>query len=84
MKDYEGALSDLDNQKKKYDNFAEIYYYRGLIYNALHRESEALTELEKAKSMVTAGHHLSDIYCEMPDEVFITDIEKAINLITKP
>ena len=83
MKDYEGALSDLNNQIKKYDNFAEIYYYLGLIHNAMHREKEALTDLEKAKSLVTSGHHLSDIYCEMPDEVFITDIEEAISRMKK-
>ena len=83
MKDYEGALSDLSNQIKKYDNFAEIYYYQGLIHSIMHHEKEALTDLEKAKALVSSGHHLSDIYCELPDEVFITDIEEAISQIKK-
>jgi tetratricopeptide (TPR) repeat protein len=79
MKDYAGALSDLDRQMKKYDNYAEIYYYQGLIYNATGRKQEAAASLEKAKTLMSSGtHHLADIYCEMPDEVFMEDIEEAI------
>jgi tetratricopeptide (TPR) repeat protein len=79
MKDYEGALSDLNRQMKKYDNYAEIYYYQGLIFNAMRRKKEAAASLEKAKTLMSSGtHHLSDIYCEMPDEVFMEDIEEAI------
>ncbi|MBO9202175.1 MULTISPECIES: tetratricopeptide repeat protein [Niastella] len=83
IKDYTGALLDLDLQIKKYDNFAEIYYYQGLIFHLLHREKEAITILEKAEALLTANHHLSDIYCEMPDEVFMEDIEEAIDRIKK-
>jgi tetratricopeptide (TPR) repeat protein len=79
MKDYAGALSDLDRQMKKYDNYAEIYYYQGSIYNAMRRKKEAAASLDKAKALMSSGtHHLSDIYCEMPDEVFMEDIEEAI------
>ena len=81
IKDYTGALLDIDRQMKKYDNFAEIYYYQGLILHLMHREKEAITNLEKAKSLAGTNHHLSDIYCEMPDEVFIEDIDEAINRI---
>lgn len=77
-KDYAGALKDLERQMKRYDNYAEIYYYQGLILQLMRREKEALTNLEKAKTLVSAGRHLSDIYCEMPDEVFIEDIDAAI------
>jgi tetratricopeptide (TPR) repeat protein len=82
-KDYTGALADLDLQMKKYDNYAEIYYYQGLIYHLLNRETEAVTSLEKARTLAAANHHLSDIYCEMQDEVFIEDIEEAIHRIKK-
>ena len=82
-KDYTGALADLDLQLKKYDNYAEIYYYQGLIYHSLHREKEAITSLEKARTLAAADHHLSDIYCEMQDEVFISDIDEAIHRIKK-
>jgi tetratricopeptide (TPR) repeat protein len=79
MKDYAGALTDLNRQMKKYDSYAEIYYYQGLIYNAMRRQKEAAASLGKAKALMASGtHHLSDIYCEMPDEVFMEDIEEAI------
>jgi tetratricopeptide (TPR) repeat protein len=83
MKEYAGALSDLDRQMKKYDNYAEIYYYKGLVLHSLHREKDAITSLEKARTLAGSGHHLSDIYCEMPDEVFIEDIDEAIERIKK-
>ncbi|OQP59555.1 hypothetical protein A3860_37210 [Niastella vici] len=83
IKDYTGALSDLDQQMKKYDNYAEIYYYQGLVFEAIHREKEAMTSLEKARTMAASGHHLADIYCEMQDEVFVEDIDAAIERIKK-
>jgi tetratricopeptide (TPR) repeat protein len=81
MKDYAGALLDLDRQQKKYDNYAEIYYYRGLVLQSMHRQKEAVSWLEKARTLAASGHHLSDIYCEMHDEVFVEDIDKAIDSI---
>jgi tetratricopeptide (TPR) repeat protein len=77
-KDYAGALLDLERQKKRYENYAEIYYYEGLVLQSMSREKDAMTSFEKAGTLVSAGRHLSDIYCEMPDEVFIEDIETAI------
>ncbi|HEX6428664.1 MAG TPA: tetratricopeptide repeat protein [Niastella sp.] len=79
MKDYAGALLDLNRQMKKYDGYAEIYYYQGIIFNAMRRKKEAVASLEKAKALMSTGtHHLSDIYCEMPDEVFMEDIDEVI------
>jgi len=83
LKDYTGALEDIDRQLKKYDNFAEIYYYQALILHALHRDKEVAPLLQKAKTLVTTSHHLSDIYCEMPDQVFIEDIEEAIVTVSR-
>jgi tetratricopeptide (TPR) repeat protein len=83
IKDYAGALLDLDRQQKKYDNYAEIYYYRGLVLHSMHREKEAVTWLEKARTLAATGHKLSDIYCEMQDEVFVEDIEEAIRRINQ-
>jgi tetratricopeptide (TPR) repeat protein len=83
MKDYTGALQDIDRQIKKYDNYAEIYYYQALILHALHRNKEVMPLLQKAKALVTAHHHLFDIYCVMPDQVFMEDIDEAINKLSK-
>lgn len=83
ISDYPEALRDLERQIKKYDNFAEIYYYQGLILHLMNLDKDALTSLEKAKSLAAANHHLSDIYCEMPDEVFMEDIDEAIDRIKK-
>lgn len=81
MKDYQGALKDIDRQKKKYDNYAEIYYYQAAILWAMKRTKEIQAPLEKAKELIATKHHLSDIYCEMPDEVFMLDIEEAFKFM---
>jgi tetratricopeptide (TPR) repeat protein len=79
IKDYAGALLDLDLQVKKYPNFAETYYYRGQVLLSLGRKEAAKKAFEKAKALfVSEGYHLSDPYCEMVDEVYLEDIEEAI------
>jgi len=51
VKDYTGALSDLDLQQKKYSKFAETFYYRGQALLALGRKEEARVAFEKAKTL---------------------------------
>jgi tetratricopeptide (TPR) repeat protein len=80
IKDYEGALADINLQMKKFDRYAEAWYYQGVIYNATHHHQEAIKSFEKAKSLYQYdGYHFSDPYCEMPDEVYLFDIENAIH-----
>jgi tetratricopeptide (TPR) repeat protein len=79
VKDYTGALSDLDFQQKKYSKFAETSYYRGQTLLALGRKEEARIAFEKAKTLfVSEGYHFSDLYSEMMDEVYLEDIEEAL------
>ena len=82
VKDYAGALTDLDLQVKKYPKFAETYYYRGKVLLALGRQEEAKIALEKSKTLfVSGGYHFTDPYCEMLDEVYLEDIEEALGCV---
>ena len=79
VKDYRGALSDLDNQVKKYAGFAETYYYRGQVLLLMGQKAEAKVAFERSKTLfVSEGYHLTDPYCEMLDEVYLEDIEEAL------
>jgi tetratricopeptide (TPR) repeat protein len=77
--DYRGALNDLDLQMEKTDKYAETAYYRGLAFAALGRTKEARAALQKARALfITDGYHFSDVYCEVQDEVYLEDIDRAL------
>jgi len=79
IKDYAGALSDLDKQVNKYPKFAETFYYRGRVLLLTGHKEEAKKAFEQSRLLfVSEGYHLHDPYCEMFDEVFLDDIEKAL------
>jgi hypothetical protein len=62
IKDYAGALADLDLQQKRFDRYAESFYFRGLICFQLDKPDDARVNLEKAKQLLLAGgYHFSDI-----------------------
>jgi tetratricopeptide (TPR) repeat protein len=79
VKDYAGALLDLDKQEKKYAGFAETYCYRGEVLLLLGQKAAAKAAFERAKALfVSEGYHFSDPYCEMQDVVYLEDIEEGI------
>ena len=80
IKDYTGALSDLDRQIDKYPKFAETYYYRGQVLLLTGHKEEAKMAFDKSKLLfISEGYHLHDPYCEMFDEVCLEDIENALS-----
>jgi tetratricopeptide (TPR) repeat protein len=79
MKDYAGALSDLEKQIRKYEKFAENWYYKGLVLQTMNRQQEARDCFDKARRLfVSDGYHFSDPYCEVTDVVYLSDIDEAI------
>lgn len=80
LKDYSGALSDLENQINKYPKFAETYYYRGQILLRTGHAIDARKAFEKSKRLfISEGYHFSDPYCEMLDAVYLEDINEALS-----
>ena len=85
LKDYDKALSDLDLQSEIYDRYAETEYYRSMVFTATGHPQQARASLERARRLfITDGYHLSDIYCEMTDEVHLVDIETALSKLDPP
>jgi tetratricopeptide (TPR) repeat protein len=79
LKDYAGALSDLDRQIDKYPRFAETYYYRGRIFLLTGQKAAAKKAFERSKLLfISEGYHFHDPYCVMFDEVSLDDITTAL------
>lgn len=80
--DYKSALSDLDSENKKYESYAETWYYMGIVYRFTDRIKEAKACFEKAKRLFNGeGYHFSDPYCEMTDAIYLSDIDKALQSV---
>lgn len=79
MKDMDGAIEDLTRQVKEYESLADTYYYRGLAYAAVGRKDEARLDLQQAKDLMLGDgqKRYEDLYV-LPDEVFLSDVEKAL------
>lgn len=81
IKDYNGALRALQQENLQYDKFAETYYYIGVIYGLTGKKDLAKTNLLQAKALLndhSGKYHFNDIYCEIPDTIYGSDIETAL------
>jgi tetratricopeptide (TPR) repeat protein len=79
MGDHDGAIADFDLETKQFESLADTYYYRGLAYAATSRKDEARLDLERAKElMLSLGQKRWEGYVTLPDEVFLSNIEKAL------
>jgi tetratricopeptide (TPR) repeat protein len=79
MGNFEGAIEDLSLQVKQYESLADTYYYRGMAYAATGRKDEARLDLQRAKElMLGAGEKRWESFVTVADEVFLSDIDKAL------
>ncbi|SHN33794.1 tetratricopeptide repeat protein [Chitinophaga sp. CF418] len=78
QQDYVGALSDLNQQEKLCRHYVETSYYKGIAYRALGKHKLAKQHFEKAARLYKEGFHMSDIYCEMLDAVYPSDVDEAL------
>ena len=79
--DYPGAIAALRQENNKYDKFADTWYYLGCIYLATGNGGLARQYLEQAKALISdhsGKYHLYDIYCQMPDVVYPSEIDSAL------
>jgi tetratricopeptide (TPR) repeat protein len=80
-KDYAGAIAVLEKENRKYDKFAETYYYLGIACLAMGRKTDAISHLLQARALLNDGsgkYYLHDIYCEMPDAIYLSNVEEAL------
>lgn len=78
LKDYAGALEDLEQEEKICKNYVETSYYKGIVYRSMGKHKQAREQFEKANRLLREGFHMYDIYCEMHDAVYPADIENAL------
>lgn len=79
--DYTGALSDLRQQEKLCRNYVETSYYKGIAYRSLGKPKQARQQFENAARLYREGFHLSDVYCEMLDAVYPSDVDEALKAL---
>jgi tetratricopeptide (TPR) repeat protein len=85
VKDYDGAIHALQQQNLKYDKFAETYYYLGKIYGLIGKKDLARSNLLQARLLINdhnGMYHLYDIYCEMQDTIYNSDIDDELALLS--
>jgi tetratricopeptide (TPR) repeat protein len=84
LKDYKGAIASLNRETKKYEKLADTYYYLGLCYKKLGQNQKAYTNFTRAKDLFTkTGYYRNDPYCEVPDQVYLSDIEDELKKFQK-
>jgi tetratricopeptide (TPR) repeat protein len=81
LKRYDESLHQLEKQTRRYESFAETYYFIGLIYQEKGDHVLAKKYYEISLDKYTrSGYHRKDPYCEMPDQIFLSDIQKKLNI----
>lgn len=77
--DYKGALADMQKEIGIYKKLADAWYYLGMIQKRLGHNNLARLNFKKAKDLfIKTGYHLNDPYCELPDQVYLSDIEQQL------
>ena len=63
------------------NNIAENQYYIGLCYKNLNQDKKALHHLKEAVKLYKSGLKMFDAYNQLFDQIYLTDINKEIDLI---
>jgi tetratricopeptide (TPR) repeat protein len=78
--DYPGALEDFEKEIKIYESLADPYYFKGLVYIKMGKLKESEEQLKKAMELIKGkGFKHRDPYTEVQNEIYITDVEEALN-----
>lgn len=79
LNDYKGALADMQKEISIYKKLADAWYYLGIIQMHMGNKKEAHVSFEQANNLFTkTGYHMNDPYCELPDQVYLIDIEQQL------
>jgi len=74
---YEDALEALDKQEN-YNPLAEVYYYKGKVYEYLGDRNKADWQFTKAKEYYLADRKVSDGYTHPMDKIYLEDINESL------
>ena len=77
---YPEALENFDACiKYNYGNSAEAYYHKGLIYKNLNNIDSSKASFNKSLKLFNNGYKHKDIYNEVQDELYLSDILIELN-----
>jgi tetratricopeptide (TPR) repeat protein len=82
--DFQGAIRAFQQENRKYDKFADTYYYLGLAHLLTGQRDLAKANLLHARELMndhSGKYHVYDIYCEMPDTIYPSDIDILLRTI---
>lgn len=83
LKRFNDAIDAYDKAIKYHDSFTEALFYKGLVLFELGEKNLGCENVKKALDLRNKGHRQSDSYVELFDEIYVGDIEAAINLHCK-
>lgn len=78
---FEEALRNFEAYRKiNYNNVTPEYcYWKGKVFNALQKNDSTLILLKQSKELYLKGYKNKDIYNEVQDELYLSDIEQLLN-----
>lgn len=79
MNDQAEAIHYYNQAIKQTEYATEAHYYLGVLYQKQHLQKEAEIHLQKAYELIQKGYKQQDIYIELFDEVYQSQIEEALN-----
>lgn len=79
MNDPQKAISYYKKAIKQSPYATEACYYLGVLYHEQRQKKEAEIYLHKALELIQKGYKQQDIYVELFDEVYQSQIEEALN-----
>tara|TARA_B110000037_G_C17037917_1_gene472408 strand:+ start:254 stop:1072 length:819 start_codon:yes stop_codon:yes gene_type:complete len=75
LEEYEGALKNLNVYlKQNYNNSPEAYFHKGITFKKLNDLDSAKACFKKSIELFNKGYKIKDIYNEVQDELYISDI----------
>jgi len=77
QKDYKKA-EQIFLKQIEINDIAENQFYLALTYSGLHRYSECIAHLKKAKALYLSEHRMYDSYIDPIDKIYLEDIENEL------
>jgi len=79
LEEYDNALDNFDACLKYNYNSPEPYFYKGLVYKESMKIDSAKFCLTKALELFNKGYKNKDVYNEIQDELYLSDILTELN-----
>jgi tetratricopeptide (TPR) repeat protein len=75
LREYNRAIKNFDAcLTSNYNNSSEAYFHKGIAFKKLNEIDSAKTCFKKAEELFNKGYKIKDIYNEVQDELYLSDI----------